>query len=60
MKKSLRGVDNQEDSFDSLPNPVMVSRQIDELRVVLRRMKSARSKTLDTITRKKVEQHLSN
>ena len=39
----------------NLPNPVMVSRQIDDLRDVLRRMKATKSQTLDTITNQKIK-----
>lgn len=39
-----------------LPNPVLVSRQIDGLREVLRRMQVVQSDSLDRIINKKLEQ----
>lgn len=38
----------------NLPNPVLVSRQIDDLRDVLRRMKATQSQTMDTFTNQKI------
>ena len=39
----------------NLPNPVMVTRQIDDLRDVLKRMKATQSQTFDTFTNQKVK-----
>ncbi|MCA9923283.1 MAG: hypothetical protein KC419_12495 [Anaerolineales bacterium] len=39
-----------------LPHPVLVSRQIDGLREVLRRMRAAKSTSLDPIINKKLQQ----
>ncbi len=42
-------------SQKNLPNPVMVARQIDDLRDVLRRMKATQSQTFDAFTNQKVQ-----
>ena len=39
----------------NLPNPVMVARQIDDLRDVLRRMKATQSQTFDVFTNQKLK-----
>ncbi len=39
----------------NLPNPVMVTRQINDLRDVLRRMKATQSQTFDAFTNQKVQ-----
>ncbi|HEX6385328.1 MAG TPA: hypothetical protein VF177_11710 [Anaerolineae bacterium] len=43
-------------SNSSLPNPVLVTRQIEDLREVLRRMRAYRSATFDAVISKKLEQ----
>ena len=55
MKKNGSTEGNMGDSHN-LPNPVMVSRQIDGLREVLRRMRASQSQSLDVLTHKKLEQ----
>jgi len=40
---------------NNIPNPVMLSRQIDELREVMRRMRLANSDSLDAIISKKLD-----
>ena len=42
--------------YPNFPNPVMVSRQLEELREVLRRMRAVQSQSLDVLTHKKLEQ----
>ena len=39
----------------NLPNPVMVTRQIDDLRDVLKRMKATQAQTFDTFTNQKIK-----
>ncbi len=39
----------------NLPNPVMVTRQIDDLRDVLKRMKATQAQTFDTLTSQKIK-----
>jgi len=39
----------------NLPNPVIVARQIDDLRDVLRRMKATQSQTFDAFTSQKLK-----
>ncbi len=55
MKKNGNAKNNLGDSHN-LPNPVMVSRQIDGLREVLRRMRASQSQSLDVLTHRKLEQ----
>ncbi|NKQ36243.1 MAG: hypothetical protein HF973_11585 [Chloroflexi bacterium] len=55
MKKNGSTESNSGDSHN-FPNPVMVSRQIDGLREVLRRMRASQSQSLDVLTHKKLEQ----
>ncbi len=47
-------------SQKSLPNPVIVARQIDDLRNVLQRMKATQSQTLDAFSHKKLQGLQSN
>ncbi len=42
--------------FKELPNPEMLSRQIESLRVVLRRMKANESSKLDTLINQKLKE----
>lgn len=55
MKKNGR-IDNHINNDQNIPNPVMVSRQIEGLREVLRRMRASQAQTLDALTHKKLEQ----
>lgn len=55
MKKNGR-IDNHMNNDQNIPNPVMVSRQIEGLREVLRRMRASQAQTLDALTHKKLEQ----
>ena len=55
MKKNGNAKNNVENNLN-YPNLVMVSRQIDGLREVLRRMRASQSQSLDILTHKKLEQ----
>ncbi|MCP5098904.1 MAG: hypothetical protein GY943_25410 [Chloroflexi bacterium] len=56
MKKVLV-TKNSSSSVDTpQPHPVLVSHQIENLRVVLRRMKAAKSTSLDPIISQKLQQ----
>ncbi len=45
----------QPDSKVHLPNPVMVSRQIDSLREVMRRMRTSQTSTLEALIDQKLQ-----
>lgn len=45
----------QPDSKSHLPNPVMVSRQIDSLREVMRRMRTSQTSTLEALIDQKLQ-----
>ena len=55
MSQKLSGL-TREAEQDKLANPVLVSRQIDTLREVIRRMKASRSGSFDALIDKKLEQ----
>lgn len=53
--KNFPSAKNSLPDYHNLPNPVLVSRQIEDLRRVLRRMKAYQPETLDPITASKLE-----
>lgn len=56
MKKVPVTNDNYSSADTPQPHPVLVSHQIETIRVVLRRMKAAKSASLDPIISQKLQQ----
>ena len=56
MKQVPNTLNNLVSEETPLPHPVLVSRQIDGLREVLRRMRAAENKSIDPIINKKLQQ----
>lgn len=56
MYPAIRYKSEKEETKTSIPDPVMLSRQIDGLREVMRRMRSSQSPSVEALINKKLEQ----
>ena len=55
MKRVPTSLSFQATDNDPLPNPILVAQQIEGLRVVLRRMKAAKTSAIDPLISKKLQ-----